>query len=97
MHELLGGSGQSKGDPEMSEPIEPRYTREMNTLARVLDDHFNGDERPKRVCFVLLVTEFNNMAGRVNYISNGKRDEITVMLKEILARREGQPEQTGTA
>lgn len=77
--------------------IETRYYREMRTLASALDDCFNGDRRPKNVCFVLLVTEFGNMAGRVNYISNGERSDIVTMLKEVTARFEGQPEQKGTA
>ena len=81
----------------MSEPISDRYRRDMNDLARALDEILNPDERPKRAAFVLLVTEFNNMAGRVNYISNGERKDIVVMLKEVLARFEGQPEQKGTA
>ena len=81
----------------MNEPISDRYKREMNTLAHVLDEHFNDVEQPKHTCFVLLVTEFNNMAGRVNYISNGQRKDIVVMLKEVLARFEGQPEMKGHA
>lgn len=81
----------------MREPISDRYRREMNTLAHVLDEHFNDIEQPKTVAFVLLVTEFNDMAGRVNYISNGQRADIVVMLKEVLARFEGQPELKGTA
>jgi hypothetical protein len=63
--------------------ISDRYKREMNDLARALDDVFNGSVRPKKVCFVLLVTEFENMAGRVNYIANGERKDIVTMLKEI--------------
>jgi hypothetical protein len=77
--------------------ISAKYRREMNTLAAVLDEHFNAGARPKKVCFVLLVTEFDNMAGRVNYIANGNRKDIIVMMKEILARFEGQPEQKGQA
>ena len=77
--------------------ISAKYRREMNDLARALDDIFNGEARPKKVAFVLLVTEFDNMAGRVNYIANGNRKDITVMMKEVLARFEGQPEQKGQA
>jgi hypothetical protein len=77
--------------------IQDRYRREMNTLAHVLDEHFNDVEQPKLTCFVLLVTEFDNMKGRVNYISNGQRKDVIVMLKEVLARFEGQPAQKGRA
>jgi len=77
--------------------IQEQYRHDMNTLAKALDTYFNGIDGPKRVAFVLLITGFDNMVGRVNYISNGQRKDIVVMLKEILARFEGQPEQKGTA
>jgi hypothetical protein len=79
------------------EKIEARYKREMNTLAHVLDEHFNDPEQPKHTAFVLLVMPFGDVSGRVNYISNGKRADIVTMMKEVLARFEGQPEQKGTA
>jgi len=79
------------------EEIEPRYVREMKTLAHVLDDHFNDPEQPKHTAFVLLVMPFGDAEGRVNYISNAIRKDIIVMMKEVLARFEGQPEQSGTA
>lgn len=81
----------------MSEPISAAYKQEMNWLAHMLDRYFNKPDDPKKTAFVLLVTEFDNMQGRVNYISNGKRADIVVMLKEMLARFEGQPAQRGTA
>ena len=79
------------------EQITKQYRERMNSLARFLDEQFNDTTHPKRIAFVLLVTEFDNMHGRVNYISNGQRSDIAVMLKEILARFEGQPEQQGSA
>lgn len=77
--------------------IQAKYKRDMNELARALDDVFNGNVRPKKVAFVLLISEFGITTGRVNYISNGERSDIVTMLKEITARFEGQPEQSGTA
>lgn len=39
---------------------------------------------------VLLVAPFEAPAGaRVNYIGNGKRDDIRVMMREVVARFEG--------
>lgn len=39
---------------------------------------------------VLLVSPFNApVGGRVNYVSNSKREEIVVLLKEVVARFEG--------
>jgi hypothetical protein len=80
-------------------PIEPKLHDMMNELARKLDVFFNqdlkGDER--EIGFVLLVFPFEGREGRANYISNAKREDVVVMLKEQLARFEGQPEQTGRA
>jgi hypothetical protein len=84
----------------MGEPISDRYRAEMNATAAALDELFNGELKGKdrKVCFVLLITEFGNMeGGRVNYISNGSRRDCVTALKEILARFEGQPEQSGRA
>ena len=80
------------------EKISERYRREMNDLAQALDKSFNGDRKghDRNVCFTLLVTDFNK-SGRVNYISNGERTDIVTMMKELIARFEGQPEQSGTA
>jgi len=71
---------------EADKHIDESYKRSMNSIARILDNAFNGDERPKRVAFVLLITDFDKMQGRVNYISNGKRSDVVTMLKEILGR-----------
>jgi hypothetical protein len=81
-----------------NDPIAKRYRRAMNSIATAIDETFNGTKLPKKVVFVMLIAEFGNITdGRVNYISNGDRRDIVVMLKEILARFEGQPEQQGTA
>lgn len=76
----------------------------MNVVAESLDLAFNGPPPPapqtweKRWGFVLLTAEFGAIeGGRVNYISNGERDDMVVMLREILARFEGQPYQEGGA
>ena len=52
----------------------------------------------KRWAFVLLTAEFGVIRdGRVNYISNGEREDMVAMLRELLARFEGQPHQEGRA
>ncbi len=71
-------------------PIEPRHHDLMNAVAGGLDEIFNGNEAPKKIAFVLLVAETGHIDnGRVNYISNGHRDDMVLMLKELLARFEG--------
>lgn len=81
------------------DPIQSRYRDEMNAIAKGLDDAFNGDARPKKIGFVLLMAEFGRIdGGRVNYISNGERDDMIAMMKEWLARAEGRySDQGGTA
>lgn len=80
-------------------PIEPKLHDMMNDMARRLDNFFNGDLKgaERQTGFVLLVFPFEGREGRANYISNAKREDVVVMLKEQLARFEGQPEQTGRA
>ena len=73
-------------------PVTPELTKLMNGLARVLDDAFNGETRPKRIGFALLTYNFGEDitgTGRVNYIGNGQREDVRVALKELLARWEG--------
>jgi hypothetical protein len=72
--------------------------RFLNTLAEVLDDAFNEGKKPKRTAFVLLVMPFDAPEGqRTNYVSNAKREDIVNMMKEVVARFEGQPEMSGKA
>jgi len=70
-------------------PIQAEHRDLMNAIAKSLDDVFNpGDTR--RVVFVVLTANFGDYeGGRVNYISNGHRDDIVSMMKETIARFEG--------
>lgn len=77
-------------------PIQKELRDLMNALASGLDDVLNGDVRPKRVGFVLMAFPFgDNFDGRCNYISNAERADIIVLLKEQLARFDGQAESKG--
>lgn len=84
-------------------PIEPRFVESMNGIARALDEVLNGDkkgaDRPNG--FVLMVYPFGNLASgdaRCNYISNGAdRNDVVALMKEMIARFEGQPEMAGRA
>lgn len=77
----------------MSDPIQPQYRESMNQLAHVLDEILNGPRLPgikPKLGFILLVSEFGQIEdGRVNYISNGNREDMLAMLREYLARAEG--------
>jgi hypothetical protein len=78
-------------------PIEAKHHKMMNTLAHTLDELFNGDARgpDRQTGFILMVFPFGNTDGRANYISNAERADVVTMLKEQLARFEGQPEMSG--
>ena len=81
-------------------PIEPTHREVMNEIARVLDTVFNGGTlvKDRKTGFILLVFPFGGEKGRCNYISNGAdRRDVIVMLKEQIARFEGQAEASGTA
>ncbi|HEV8502917.1 MAG TPA: hypothetical protein VGR63_15185 [Casimicrobiaceae bacterium] len=81
-------------------PIEAEYHEVMTALARTINEGFNGDAPPgkRKVGFVLMVFPFEGFDGRCNYVSNGadRRDVVTLM-KEMIARFEGQPETSGRA
>lgn len=79
-------------------PIQPQYEQLMRDLANFLDGMFNGDLRGKdrTTGFCLMVFPFDG-DGRANYISNANREDVVTMLKEQLARFEGQPEMKGRA
>lgn len=66
-------------------PIEDEYRVQMNAIARVLDETFNGDARghDRKTGFVLLVFPYGDKSGRCNYISNGAdRRDIIKLLRE---------------
>lgn len=80
-------------------PIDPRHRAIMNALASAIDQTLNGENPKKKLGFVMLVAEFGQIDnGRVNYISNGAREDMIAMMKEFIARAEGRySEQAGAA
>jgi hypothetical protein len=75
----------------MADPIQPQHVFAMNVFAAALSEQFSG------CTFILLIAPPEGPAGgRVNYISNSsdRRDSIALM-KEWIARAEGQPAVTG--
>jgi hypothetical protein len=90
-----------KGNQRLGDaPIEAEYHAKMTAVAAALDETFNGDLKApnKTTGFVLMVFPYGSTDGRCNYISNGadRRDVVTLM-KEMIARFEGQPEMKGRA
>lgn len=82
----------------MVAPIQKEHRTAMNRLAKRIDKWLNGPRKPgvkRRIGFVLLVAEFDKIeGGRVNYISNGERDDMLTMCREYLARAEGRYAET---
>jgi hypothetical protein len=81
-------------------PIEAKHHEQMNAVAGGLDKIFNGDAKgdDRAVGFVLMVFPFGSHEGRCNYISNGAdRQDVVTLMKEMIARFEGQPELSGRA
>ena len=74
----------------MNAPIETKYEASMRKIAKMVDVALNPVTGEKKVAFVLLIAEFGKIdGGRVNYISNGPRDDHITMMKEMIARHEG--------
>jgi hypothetical protein len=81
-------------------PIEAEYREQMNTLAQAIDQYFNGTATGSHrgTGFVLMVFPFGEKFGRCNYISNGAdRNDVKTLMKEMVARFEGQAEVKGHA
>ena len=82
-------------------PIQQEYHDMMNAMARALDESFNGEARgaERGTGFVLLVFPFGDAASaRCNFISNGaNRKDVVTLMREMIARFEGQPEMKGSA
>lgn len=70
----------------------------MQSLAKGIDQILNGNVSPKKNGFVILVFPFDQVeSSRTNYVSNCDRKDIVAALKEVTARFEGSPHQTGRA
>lgn len=84
-------------------PVTSDHVDALNRLAKHIDTIFNGGSdknTPRNVGFALLTYAFGENlkgTGRVNYIGNGKREDVLIALKELVARWEGRhPEEGGT-
>lgn len=79
-------------------PIDPDFRAKMIDAARALEGSFNGAARgdDRSVGFVLLVFPFGAGKGQCNCVSNGAgRKDAVMLMKEMIALFEGQPEASG--
>lgn len=71
-------------------PIQKEQHAAMNSLARGVDAILNPEGHGKEWGFCLLVFPFGEPSDpRMNYISNGHRQDMIIALKEFIARNEG--------
>lgn len=70
--------------PDELQPIVAGLVKQMNSLASVIDTTV------KPHGFALLVFPLGH-PGRVNYISNAKREDMIACMKEFIARNEAEP------
>lgn len=81
--------------------VEAEYYDKMTAIMQALDEFLNdgakGDARKTGI--VVMVFPFGEVAtGRCNFMSNGAdRRDIVTLMKEMIARFEGQPEVSGRA
>lgn len=81
-------------------PVEAEYHEKMVAIVQALDELLNGKigGPDRKTGFVLMVFPFGDTSGRCNYMSNGAdRRDIVTLMKEMIARFEGQPEMEGKA
>jgi hypothetical protein len=68
-------------------PIEEQYRRKMKGLASAIDEILNEDPNNKTTGFALFMFSFGeDPAGRMNYISNARREDMIAAVKEFLVR-----------
>jgi hypothetical protein len=74
------------------QPIQAEFHAQMNAIASTLDQLFNGDSKGenRKVGFALLIFKTGTDDDRrANYISNCRREDMLIAMKEFIARNEG--------
>jgi hypothetical protein len=80
--------------------IEPKDYEKMQSVGAILDELLNRDNESlgRKVGFVLMVFPFGDRSGRCDYVSNGAdRGDVIKLMKQMIARFEGQPEIQGSS
>lgn len=81
-------------------PVEAEYHAKMTAIMQGLDEVMNGDAKgaDRKVGIVLMVYPMGEAeGGRCNYMSNSSREDVVVLMKEMIQRFSGQPEVSGKA
>ena len=78
-------------------PVDEAYHLKMRAVVEAIDEFVNG-KGERKVGFVLMMFPYGDTEGRCNYMSNGAdRKDIVILMKEMIARFEGQPDVSGRA
>lgn len=86
--------GQRLGDA----PVEAEIHRQMGEVMSAINEFINPPGGPKKWGVVVMMFPFEGFDGRCNYMSNGAaREDIVTLMREMIARFEGQPEVSGRA
>lgn len=81
-------------------PVEAEYHERMTAIMQTLDEFLNGGAKgdARQTGIVVMMFPYGETAGRCNYMSNGaNRQDVVTLMKEMIARFEGQPETKGRA
>lgn len=81
-------------------PVEAEYHEKMTAIMQALDELMNQGKKgaDKKVGIVVMMFPYGDVEGRCNYMSNGAdRKDVVTLMREMIARFEGQPELTGKA
>lgn len=80
------------------QPIEPKYLAQMQDIGRLITKALNPSGVKKdKVGFALLVFDLGSDKGRMNYLSNAKREDMVVALKEFISNMTYGDDHGGTA
>lgn len=81
-------------------PVDAEYVEKMTAIMHTLDSFLNGNAvgADRKIGIVVMLFPYGDITGRTNYMSNGAdRKDIVTLMKEMIARFEGQPEISGKA
>lgn len=81
-------------------PLQEEYRQQMIDIVKTLDEFLNGPAKgsDRKTGFLLMVFPFGSSDGRCNFVSNGaNREDVVCLMKEMIARFQGYPEQQGNA
>lgn len=75
--------------------VDAEYRAKMIAICQTIDEFVNDGVKghDRKTAFVVMMFPFGAGPGRTNFMSNGvDRKDLVVLMKEMIARFEGQPE-----